>query len=290
MHIPTRNSVFGSARALHVQQHKRMCAEGRTQVLRDESTLPSRQVLVADDNPVNQMVASLTLQKLGYTATVVANGRQAVKAWRAGTFCAILMDCQMPEMDGFQATREIRSRETGARVPILAMTASDIPDDRRKCREAGMDGYLTKPLNAEKLVTVLAGVSVHESESDAPAPEDDETPLDRPTIVALRQLAVDGEPDPLPEIADRFLRNASARLARLNGDSENVVLIANAHSLRGMSGTIGAHRLARLCAQLETQASDGPTSDRLIDEIWFEFQRVRRTLESELHRPIALSS
>lgn len=251
-----------------------------------------RRVLVADDNPVNQMVASLTLQKLGYAPTVVGNGRQAVNAWRTGMFCAILMDCQMPGMDGFQATREIRSRETGTRVPILAMTASDITDDRLKCLEAGMDGYLSKPLNAEKLVTALAGLRTQDAGPDGPGPADDDAALDRTTIAALRGLAGEEEPDPFPEIANRFLRNATTRLARLNADSGASTLVADAHSLRGMSGTIGAQRLARLCGRLEAEAAtpNAKETDRLIDEIWFEFQRVRCALESELQYPIARSA
>lgn len=245
----------------------------------------SRCVLVVDDNPVNQMVAALTLQKLGYTCTVARDGRRAVEAWASGEYCAILMDCQMPGMDGFEAAAAIRSREAGTRIPILAMTASDIPDDRRKCREAGMDGYLSKPLTTGKLVTALARVAAQRAPGDAPSASshDADAVLDRPTIAALRELAGQGEPDPFPQIAQRFLNNASTRLARLIGGLPSTGVVGEAHSLRGMSGTIGARRLARLCGDLELEASHGKSPEGLIDEITFEFRRVRLALEQELH-------
>ena len=121
-----------------------------------ESCVNTRAVLIAEDNVVIQRVTAMTLKQLGYDCTVAANGREAVDAWAVGHYRAILMDCQMPEMDGFEATAEIRARERGVRTPIFAMTASDIPDDRKKCLEAGMDGYLTKPIVRQEVAIALA--------------------------------------------------------------------------------------------------------------------------------------
>ncbi len=109
-------------------------------------------ILLAEDNPVNEKVATHTLRRLGYEVHAVQNGREAVIAWQAGRFDLILMDCQMPVLDGYEATREIRSLEHGARrIPIVALTAHAMKDDDLKCKEAGMDEHLTKPLDRERL-------------------------------------------------------------------------------------------------------------------------------------------
>ena len=118
----------------------------------------SLNVLVAEDNPVNQLVISEYLTSLGCTATCVDNGLHAVRAFERETFDVILMDCQMPEMDGISATRHIREREQGVasrRTPILAVSAHAFEEDRRRCANAGMDGYITKPFSEEQLYTEL---------------------------------------------------------------------------------------------------------------------------------------
>jgi signal transduction histidine kinase/ActR/RegA family two-component response regulator len=124
-----------------------------------ESTSPAcaARILVAEDNPVNQMVVRHMLQKLGYETLVVNDGRAALDAWEAGGCALILMDCQMPELDGYEATREIRRREAGTRrIPIVALTAHALKGADLVCKEAGMDDYLTKPLNRDLLKTCLA--------------------------------------------------------------------------------------------------------------------------------------
>jgi signal transduction histidine kinase/CheY-like chemotaxis protein len=114
-------------------------------------------VLVAEDNPVNQVLAVRMLERLGYSADVVANGHEALDAVARGHYDAVLMDCQMPELDGYEATRQIRRYEDGARhIPIVAMTAHSMPGDREKCLAAGMDDYVTKPIRATALAEVLA--------------------------------------------------------------------------------------------------------------------------------------
>jgi CheY-like chemotaxis protein/anti-sigma regulatory factor (Ser/Thr protein kinase) len=114
-------------------------------------------VLLVEDNMANQMVATLLLEKLGYLWDVVANGIEALDAIGRASYDIILMDCDMPQMDGFQATQEVRKREqgTGAHVPIIAMTANAMQGDRERCLAAGMDDYMTKPISREDLKAAL---------------------------------------------------------------------------------------------------------------------------------------
>jgi PAS domain S-box-containing protein len=112
----------------------------------------ARRILLVEDNPVNQKVALFTLAKLGYRADVAPDGRQAVLAWQRGNYELILMDCEMPVLDGYEATRQIRAEEAGAQhIPIIALTAHAVTGAEAECRAAGMDAYLTKPLIREQL-------------------------------------------------------------------------------------------------------------------------------------------
>ena len=114
-------------------------------------------ILIAEDNPINQKLAVRLLQKQGYTSAVANNGREAVEAWARQPFDAILMDMMMPEMDGLEATMAIREREktTGTHIPIIAITANAMVGDREKCLAAGMDEYISKPVDVAKLYEVL---------------------------------------------------------------------------------------------------------------------------------------
>ncbi len=122
----------------------------------DEPRGAGKRILLAEDNVVNEKVATRFLQKLGYVVDAVANGREAVDAWAKGGYELVLMDCQMPVLDGYAATREIRARErTGEHIPIVALTANAMPKDELECRQAGMDDHLAKPIDREELARCL---------------------------------------------------------------------------------------------------------------------------------------
>ncbi len=140
----------------------RLATEAAPTPSRDEappaaSVVPGLRVLLAEDNPINQIVAARFLERLGCVVDIAADGRQVMERWRPGQYDVVLMDCQMPHMDGLEATRAIRSRESAAsRTPIVALTANAMPEDRRRCLEAGMDDYLAKPISLLDLQDALA--------------------------------------------------------------------------------------------------------------------------------------
>ncbi|RYF03952.1 MAG: response regulator [Deltaproteobacteria bacterium] len=123
----------------------------------------SRRILVADDNQVNLLLAATMLKALGYAAQTVANGQEVITALQDQHFDLILMDCQMPEMDGYEATRAIRSLEVtqGGHIPIVALTANALQEDAEKCLAAGMDAYLTKPIKKDRLGQTLSNWLSH---------------------------------------------------------------------------------------------------------------------------------
>ena len=134
-------------------------SQDRPQALAEElPRLKSLRILLAEDGKANQKLAVGLLQRWGHTVTVAENGRAALHCWRAESFDVILMDLQMPEMDGFEATSRIREEEsnTGRHVPIIAMTAHAMKGDRERCLAAGMDGYVAKPIRQQEVYEALA--------------------------------------------------------------------------------------------------------------------------------------
>jgi two-component system, sensor histidine kinase and response regulator len=218
-------------------------------------------VLVADDSPVNQLLAVRLLDQCGYRSQVVGDGHEAIAAVGHTTYAAVLMDCQMPELDGYAATAEIRRREHGREhVPIIAMTANSMAGDREKCLAAGMDDYVSKPLRPNLLRDALLRTRPSRGDqgesAGAGAREPDEITgelLDGSTLAELREL----QGDDLRELIELYLDDATAQLPALVQALEGADLTAAAalaHRLKGASLAVGAALVAAIAAELETRA------------------------------------
>ena len=218
----------------------------------------SGRALVAEDNAVNQRLAVAQLGKLGVHADVAADGAEALAALTRLPYDVVLMDCQMPEMDGFQATRELRRREAargGARrLPVIAMTANALDGDRERCLEAGMDDYLAKPVDIEALSGAIARFLPVAS---AVPPPPDATAVDPGAVSRMRREI--GDDAVVDDILRLFTAEAPAQCAEIaaahaQGDAERLRRLV--HRLRGSSQIIGAVRMAERCAQIERLASE----------------------------------
>jgi PAS domain S-box-containing protein len=220
-------------------------------------------LLLAEDNPVNQKVAQLTLQQLGYAVDVVSDGAQALAALANGSYDAVLMDCQMPVMDGFAATRELRLREAaGPRTPVIALTASAMASDRERCLRAGMDDYLSKPIRSEDLAVVLRRWVVG----------DGEEALDPAVLTRLQELGS----GIVEELLELYLADADDRLAALRSATDAGGALAAAHALKGGSGDVGASLVEALATEVEIRARAGRLPDpALLDDLAGALRAVR---------------
>jgi two-component system, sensor histidine kinase and response regulator len=236
-------------------------------------------VLVAEDNAVNQKVALRQLERLGYPADAVGNGVEAVEVLSRIPYDLVLMDCQMPEMDGFDATRQIRKREQGMkRTPIVALTANAAPADRQRCLAAGMDDYLSKPVEERALAAVLEkwlGAQVEASPAFVES-------LDPEVLDSLRELSGPSG-NFLREVAELFLDDTPPRLQAIEmavarGDAAELAM--SAHALKSSAGNIGAKELHRIASSLERLGGDGSTegASALARQLRAEYVRVERQL------------
>jgi CheY-like chemotaxis protein len=251
-------------------------------------------VLAAEDNPINRLVTVRLLEELGYATATAENGRQAVEAVARGGYDLVLMDCHMPEMDGFAATAEIRRREeVGSRhTPIVAVTADALSGDAERCLAAGMDDYLAKPVTLERLAAVVerwvAPSAAEPAGTVVPGPPEDADPvLDRSELATLQELK-HGQSRLLPHLIRLYLQEVPAQLATLReavaqGDAGRVEELA--HGLKGSAAQLGATRMQRICAALQEAGgrSDLGQAATQVAELQREFVRVRTALESVLH-------
>ncbi|MEJ7860261.1 MAG: PAS domain S-box protein [Pyrinomonadaceae bacterium] len=250
-------------------------------------------VLIAEDNAINREVILNQLQSLGYSADAVFNGREAVEALEKHLYDIVLMDCQMPEMDGFEATAEIRRREEGKlnRIVIIAITANVFKGEHEKCLAAGMDDYLGKPVNVKKLRKMLKRwVTASDVKTDA-TPETSNPPgakkkrviIDLSVLASFREIQQPGTPDLVNKLIDLFIDDTTRRIlilkeAAANKDSN--VIKKQAHSLKGSSSFIGAVQIVALSTELSETSLDIAQMEALIAELEAEFEKALNFFET----------
>jgi len=223
-------------------------------------------VLVAEDNDMNQFVTQQTLLRVGCTCDIVPDGSQAIEAVGKKAYAAILMDCQMPGVDGLEATRRIREREIAAgsrRIPIIALTAEAIAGDREKCLAAGMDGYVSKPINAKDLFTTLASLVGRDAE--APCSASPPASASEPPTASNAQSIVPIDVEALlvrcmrdaafaTRLLEKFGQRACEDVERLragvaSGDAAGTGRLA--HNLKSVAAHVSAEKLRAIAFEIE---------------------------------------
>jgi CheY-like chemotaxis protein len=251
---------------------------------------PKARVLVAEDSPLNQQVALKQLEALGYAADGVADGSQAVEACARTPYAVVLMDCQMPGTNGYDATMLIRLREQEPpqagtpppRIYIIAMTANTETDSRDRCLAAGMDDFINKPVQLPELDAALRRALTDRSTAQAM-----DAVIDPVVVAGLRQLRAPGQPDPLPGFIDLFLREAPTHLKAMTdavatNDTTSLARFTSAASaLKGTADNLGARPLAAICEEIEQMARNWGLADSesVLERAREEFLRARAVLE-----------
>jgi len=248
-------------------------------------------ILIAEDNAVNMEVAICHMEKLGLHADMVANGREAIAALTDIDYDLVLMDCQMPEMDGYEATGEIRRRQGASRhTPIIAMTANAMGGDRERCLEAGMDDYISKPLDAAELFALLKRWLPDNGKRSAGSKEDltySAVPQsDIPVTERLNLFEQEFSAAMVVRLIDKFLPDTAQRLADLRHavEAADAKAVARAaHGLKGSYGNIGSRVAASICLQLEQEAQSGSIleAEGRLGKLEEDFPRLTGLLEAQ---------
>jgi CheY-like chemotaxis protein len=248
------------------------------------------------------------LEAMGLCVIVAKNGQEAIQKAADELFDVILMDCQMPEVDGFEATSEIRRMQSESgrtRTPIIAVTANALKGDRDQCLTAGMDEYIAKPFSSEQLHSVLSlflqpVAAVQSGRSETPTEEHDDTdtlpefesPLDGKVLDGLSRLQQPGAPNIIEKVIHLYLESSRELKSRLSDAvaSTNAALVReSAHALKSSSANVGALGLADLCRRLEVMGTEEDLCDVLVVHELFEkeYERVVTALELEMQSSAA---
>jgi two-component system sensor histidine kinase/response regulator len=254
-------------------------------------------ILLVEDNLINQQVALGILQIQGYNVTVANNGREALDAHAQGGFDMILMDCHMPEMDGFEATREIRNRERaapGTRIPIVALTANAMAQDREECLNAGMDDHLSKPFSMQTLQDMLdrwvrpaaASPQADAVRLAAQATAKAAEVVDRGVLDQLRKVLTNGKPELLTRVINLYLSESPKLVLKMKqaaAASDATEVARAAHSLKSSSANVGAKVLSGYCADIEASARRANIEEarRIFAKIETEHSGVQTALNAE---------
>lgn len=249
-------------------------------------------MLIAEDSPINQKVAAAMLSKLGYETDVVTNGVEALEALSRVTYSAVLMDCQMPQMDGYQATAEIRKQEGNSRhIPIIALTGEAFEGDNEKCLAAGMDDYLSKPVDFHLLDVLLTrwirgGNRTDTASTSDPAPGLGAV-LDPTKLAELQGFDLGLGRDAFTEWTEIFFEALPSTLTSLQAaiDERDAQMVERvSHYLMGASVHIGATRITVFCKQLEALARSGALDEapQLLKGLLRECERFRAAVRDVL--------
>jgi len=281
--IVTAFATTASSRRARAKEPPRQTRDARTGL----------RVLVAEDNATNQKLVSAMLDQQGHTATVVGNGTLAVQRAAQEPFDVILMDVQMPEMSGIEATAAIRKQEegTGRHLPIVALTARAMAGDREQCLAAGMDAYVAKPVRAAELFSAIDAAIAGTPRSQRPALSP-ETPVSSVNVSVLLS-GFGGRSDLVAEVIDVFLADAPVMLTRLRhagAGADAGELAAAAHAIKGSAGLFSQGEAYERARALEIRARSGDASNAAAacDEIDASLSRLvseLRTLRNTLQRP-----
>ncbi len=260
-------------------------------------------ILLAEDNEVNQVLAVKTLEKRGHTVVVAGDGREALAAFEREPVDLVLMDVQMPEMDGFAATGAIREREkaTGGRVPIVALTAHAMKGDRERCLAAGMDAYVTKPLRVEELFAAVARLvpacdaAATPASRSAPVPAAIERLVEGAFDPAWSLARVEGDRELLGKMIGLFFAQSQKLLPEIRsaGDrGDGKALERAAHKLKGSMGSFGAGRASEAAMRLEVMGRDGEfaLAEEASAGLEHEVARLREALTTFIEEGAACAS
>ena len=309
MHVVTKPLRFDALRQalVNVLEDNGVVAESASDAVKTPTLFGH--VLLGEDNPVNQEIALLMLQTMGCTVTVAQNGREVVERVKQSAYDVILMDCQMPEMDGFEATRLIREwEEQGSRtpIPIVALTAHATAGDREHCLATGMNDYLSKPFSLERLHTTLASwlrpapgpaqaspAKMPPLRSVPPEPDAQSSlTVDQKAWKSITSLQRPGAPDALAKILSLYLTDSQELVNRIRqgmagGDAQAVNQAA--HSLKSRSSVLGAVSLAKLCRQFEDLSRQGQLKEAepLVDQLDAAFAHASEVFQRELEKRAA---
>ncbi|MCS6791590.1 MAG: PAS domain S-box protein [Oscillatoriaceae bacterium SKYG93] len=255
-------------------------------------------ILLVEDNAINQKVALRILERLGYRADIAGNGIEAIEALRRQPYDIVLMDVQMPEMDGLEATRRICQEWPSEKRPrIVAMTANAMLEARNICLQAGMDDYISKPIRIAELIQTLekckprplhnkkGSEQTHSTSDLLPTSNTRQSAIDTKVLQDLQKMLGEDEPQAFAEVIESYLADMPKLMQAIQtaiDDADAEALCLSAHSLKSTSATIGAMTFSKLLKRVEQIGKSGNTAEAasIISELWAEYEKVQQDLQS----------